>query len=188
MAVRLVGDIPNLENGRGGSQPLGDLHLTCKIPLSIGVAQIAQLVRQCIEGIVHLPLLRHVRGGGVQPCLFCCECDMGTGRCILYDEVTAEDAAVCAASVEDALIAAVVVNGDRLVLTLEDVAARRCRGAADEMPNLAALIEIAVLVRTLLLSCSAGRKEPAVLPRSAVREVEINTGVHWIRAVLCELV
>ena len=51
---------------------------------------------------------------------------MRTCRSILYDEVAAEDAAVRAASVEDALISAVMINGDRLVLTLEDVAARCC--------------------------------------------------------------
>ena len=104
------------------------------------------------------------------------------------DEVAAEDAAVRIASVEDTLIAAIMIDSDRLVLSLEDIAASCFRCAADENPNLAALIEIAVLVRPLLLGCDAMRPEPAVLPRSAVREIEIDTEIRGIIAVLRKLV
>ena len=188
LSVRLVGDISDLEGSRGRRQSLGDLHLPREIPLSVGVAQIAQFIRKGVEGIVDLTLLRCIRGGGVQPCLVRCERDKRAGRRILHDEVAAEDAAVRAASVEDALISAVMIDGDRLVLTLEDIAARRLRCAADEAPNLAALIEIAVLVRSFLLGRRTLRPEPAILPRSTVREIEIDAGVLWIRAVFRKLV
>ena len=125
LSVRLVGDISNLEGSGGRSQSLGNLHLPREVLLSVGIAQIAQFIRKGVEGIVDLPLLRCIRGGGVQPCLVRCERDKRAGCRILHDEVTAEDAAVCAASVEDALISAVMIDGDRPILTLEDVAARR---------------------------------------------------------------
>ena len=166
-AVGGIADLADLERGCRRGQTLGDLHLSREVALAALVRDIVQFLREAAERVVDLQTVGRIRRARVEPGAVRAQDDVGPRCGMLHDEVAAEKVAVRLAPVDDALPAAVAVDGDRILLLLEDCAGCALRGAAEEFANLAARVEVGFL-RSLI--CGAVRHggafcaDPFVLP------------------------
>ena len=164
LPVRFVADAADLEGSRRRCETFCDLHLAGEIPLAGGVVFVTQLICKGVERIVDLCLFRRIGRCRIEPCLVRRERERRAWFCVFDDEIAAEYAAVCIASIKYALMTAVVVDGDGLVLALEDRTMCSFCAAADELSDLAARIEIRLFVRTILHRCRPLCPEPAIFP------------------------
>ena len=128
-------------------KPLGNLHFARKIALMRRICRIAELLRERIERFAHEVLFRRSGGIRLQSDAVCRQRDAAARCRILDDEVAAQYLLrlILIVFIEYARMTAVVVNGDVLIVLLEDQTCMRSVAAAPQRGETAAFKRIVEL-------------------------------------------
>ena len=134
LAVSLVEEDVAYSHGYAvAGQTTGNLHFTVKVSLALCIVSIGQLACQCVQSIVDsfcINAQAFVAGNQVNSRALFRMSDNGIA-CI-------EGYAVACMLVEDIGVAAVIINGQRTVFLLVDVACSFCGCTAGQLSNMAA--------------------------------------------------